>query len=204
MRRRPGDVDDRSALRRDHAPGGGDAAEKRPLGVDGENGVPIRLGELFERSVGGVSGIVDQHVQGSQRIADRPDHAFDGFAIGDIGLDRDRAAAKLPDLPGNLLGGDDIRVRNHRDIRAFGRQLQGDCPANPLATSGYDGYCANQAPGAGTLLRYGLHYLAAPARLKSGLFLSRQSIPISIALTSSRRARSPRDVFRPALMGDRH
>jgi hypothetical protein len=122
------EVNDASAVGREHAPPSLLAAEKGRLQVDGVNEIPVGFGD-FERIDGGESrGVVHQTIQ-RPGVFKQPLDLGDAFEIGA----KDGRIAAL--FSGRPSVGFRMVVMNN-DTRAFPRQAQGDGAADALGRSG--------------------------------------------------------------------
>jgi hypothetical protein len=81
-----------------HDAEGGLGAEEdaRDVGID--DGLPLRVGEVFDVDVRRVdAGIVEQHVETAEAVLDLAEQGGDRGLVGDVGGNRDRVAAGFRD-----------------------------------------------------------------------------------------------------------
>ena len=108
-RRHRGDVDDRAAraaARGRHPAHRLAAAQHRADHVDREQALEPRLLELGDRRLGAAvdAGAVDQRGEPAEALVDLAEHAHHLVLLRDVGLDRDRLAARGLDLGDQRLG----------------------------------------------------------------------------------------------------
>src|SRR5260370_16888714 len=88
--------------------------------------LPVRRRHLDQELVANCAGVVDEHVDATDRLH----HRLDLGRIADISLVRDRAGKGRR----GFLGGGLVRAVVHDDLRAHPGQRLADGPTNALAT----------------------------------------------------------------------
>ncbi len=103
--------------------------------VDVEHGPPLCVGHLLDDVVPGITGIVDDDVEAAEAIDRARDEALADFGRNHIAHIQHRFAASLPDRLHDLRSRPAVTVVDHQ-LRAFARQLPGDCGADATPGTG--------------------------------------------------------------------
>ena len=82
------------------------------------------------------AGHVAEDVDAAELVHHLVDHGLDGGVVGDVRLEGDAAAARVPDRLGGLLGALEVDVGDRHGVDALGGQKQGDLLAEAHLAAG--------------------------------------------------------------------
>ncbi|MCY1306354.1 hypothetical protein D9M70_562090 [compost metagenome] len=100
--------------------------------------VPVGLFHFQQRAILDQAGVVDQHIDATERFAPRGHHGLDFGRVADVGLYADGLAAGGLDGAGGLAGSVAVKV-GHNHGHAFGGQHACRLGADATSRSGHYG-----------------------------------------------------------------
>ena len=111
-------------------------AEKLASQVDVDDGAPLLQRHLGYSCIALQAGIGDQNIQPAERVDELRKHGLHVALFGHVGLQDDRMAAGLLDMPGELFSAFSAVEIVDSDLRARLRQCNRGCGSDPRAPSG--------------------------------------------------------------------
>ena len=113
--------------------------------MDAQHSVPVLVGQLLEGSEDGETGVVAEHVDGTQLVVCPSSERLHGRSVGHVGPHRDAASADGLDLLDGRPGGVLVHVGHHHVHSNLGEGLR-HRPAEQTAATGDHGGPALEVP----------------------------------------------------------